>query len=503
MQKKYSLAISNALIIALWFITIALCFGIITLASTTLHWPLIGDPPVYHYIGWLMTKGYVPYKDIFDFCLFGTYAFHYFVVKFIGEGDLAWRICDLACLGLIDTAILLYCSRFSRLSGIGAAALFSALHLYNGPLCSGQKDYVMLVFLAWGLYFFQRYREYDHIPIYFFLAGLLLGAGVTMKPFMAFWCVGLLLLTVCYDYAQRRHSIIYYSIYSICCCLPSLLGMFLLWQKGGLEAFFDILVNYIGPLYPKMQLHNIFLLLREPVLGIPMGVIFIIVFLIGAVDIMIGQHKNTYRILLIIGMCYGTIHYAAQQKGLLYHLYPLSFFSLQLIASWLSYIRIQRPLVIRIATVGFALWFIVGVAHLSIKSAFRKPYHYFDHYPSEEMKMHDLSGRVPEHETIQSMDIMSGTINICLRLHIFQATRFLNDAFFYFEYTHPYVQKLRNEFLRDLDKKKPLFIIMSRGGFPIEGYDRIKHFPELDAWLHEHYVLDREREIYRLYKRKG
>ena len=48
----------------------------------------------------------------------------------------------------------------------------------------------------------------------------------------------------------------------------------------------------------------------------------------------------------------------------------------------------------------------------------------------------------------------------------------------------------------------PLFIIFPKNGWPIYGYERIKLFPELDEWLHAHYTLDREREAYRLYKRK-
>ena len=483
-------------------IVMLLIISIIALASLTLHWKLIGDPPIYHYIGWLMTKGYVPYRDIFDYCLFGTYAVHFFVVKFIGQGDLAWRLFDLTCLGLIDLAIFLYCLRFGNLAAIAAAALFSAIHLYNGPLCAGQKDYILLVFLIWGIYFFQKYREDGLSLVYFMISGLLFGAGITIKPFVAFWCAFFLLLSFAFDHRQQQYRFSHYTLYSICCSLPVLTGLSLLWRADGLQPFLDILFNYIGPLYPKMQLYNIYPLLREPLLCIPIGVLLAIIFTVGVADIALSKKKDVYRIILVCGIIYGVFHYALQRKGLLYHLYPFFLFAAMLVASWFEYgqRRLTSP---RLIMLCVALLITGTFLFGSARNIFIKPPHYFEHFPYEDILLRDLTGRVPDNETLQSMDVMSGTINICLRLHILKPTRFINDAFFYFEYTHPYVQGLRKEFLNDLRKKRPLFITMSRGGFPIEGFDRIKLFPELDQFLRENYILDRERERYRIYKRKN
>ena len=133
--------------------------SIIILAGTTFRWPIVRDPPLYNYIGWLMTQGAVPYRDVFDNNLPGTYVIHFWVVTLLGDGDLAWRFFDLLCLVLINIATFLYCSRFGRLSALTAVALFSAFHLYNGPLCAGQRDYILLVFIMWGIYFYQKYRE--------------------------------------------------------------------------------------------------------------------------------------------------------------------------------------------------------------------------------------------------------------------------------------------------------------------------------------------------------
>jgi hypothetical protein len=42
----------------------------------SLGWPLIHDAPLFHYMGWLVGQGRVPYRDIFDMNLPGIYLLH-------------------------------------------------------------------------------------------------------------------------------------------------------------------------------------------------------------------------------------------------------------------------------------------------------------------------------------------------------------------------------------------------------------------------------------------
>ena len=239
-----------------WCLAVLLMISIIILAGTTFRWPIVLDPPLYNYIGWLMTQGAVPYRDVFDNNLPGTYVIHFLVVKLLGDGDLAWRFFDLLCLVLINIATFLYCSRFGRLSALTAVALFSAFHLYNGPLCAGQRDYILLVFIMWGIYFYQKYRESKGNQLYFMLTGLLLGAGITIKPFVGFWCALFLLLTIVYDYRKQEYHFRHYAIYVIGCSAATIAVAGWLWRANGLQAFIDIFYNYLIPLYPKLQPNN-------------------------------------------------------------------------------------------------------------------------------------------------------------------------------------------------------------------------------------------------------
>jgi len=485
-----------------WCLAVLLMSSICVLVSTTFRWPIVLDPPLYNYIGWLMTQGAVPYRDVFDTNLPGTYVIHFGVVKYLGDGDLAWRWFDLLCLALINIATYLYCSRFGRLSALTAVALFSAFHLYNGPLCAGQRDYILIVFIMGGIYFYQKYRESKRNQFYFMLTGLLLGAGITIKPFVVFWCALFLLLTIASDYRKHAYCFRHYALYVICCSASTIAVAGWLWRANGLQPFIDIFYNYLIPLYPKLQPSNLSDVLRGNLCGMPIGLLLGIVLVFGICDVLISRKNVLNRVILVCGIIYGLLHYALQRKGFAYHLYPAFLFVFLLAASWLEYIKQKRFSVLHMAMLCLTFYLMVGLLYYSVKNIFIKPPNYFDVYPFPSLLVSDLKGRVPQNETVQSMEALGDGILCLLQLHIRQPTRFIHDVYFYYDINNPYVQGLRNEFLQALQAAPPLFIIFVKYGWPIYGYERIKRFPELNEWLHAHYTLDREREAYRLYKRR-
>ena len=234
----------------------------------------------------------------------------------------------------------------------------------------------------------------------------------------------------------------------------------------------------------------------------PISLLLVVVLLLGICDVLISKKIVLNRLILICGIIYGLLHYALQRKGFAYHLYPAALFLFLLTASWLEYIKQKRFSVLQTAMLGLTFYLMAGLLYCSVKNTFIKPPNYFDVYPFPSMLVSDLKGRVPPNETVQSMETLGDGILCLLQLHIRQPTRFIHDVYFYYDIKNPYVQGLRNEFLQALKEAPPLFIIFVKYGWPIYGYERINLFPELNEWLHANYTLDREREAYRLYKRK-
>jgi 4-amino-4-deoxy-L-arabinose transferase-like glycosyltransferase len=154
-------------------------------------WPLIHDAPIMHYVAWLVAQGVVPYRDIFDMNVPGVYLLHLGVIRVLGEGDGAWRIFDLAWLGLTGAALFGFSRRMGDAwSGLGAALLFVLYHLSGGAWRAGQRDFLLALFLvlaAWGA---ARAWESGgaHGPLLW--GGLAAGTGLMIKPQAAlFWIV--------------------------------------------------------------------------------------------------------------------------------------------------------------------------------------------------------------------------------------------------------------------------------------------------------------------------
>ena len=92
---KILFAIGTTTLIAAATLLLLVAFG-------SLGWRIEHDTPHFHYVAFLMDKyDRVPYRDIFDLQMPGTYAFHYAIGKLFGYGDLGFRIVDLGLLSVL------------------------------------------------------------------------------------------------------------------------------------------------------------------------------------------------------------------------------------------------------------------------------------------------------------------------------------------------------------------------------------------------------------------
>ncbi len=473
------------------------------LITKSLGWKLMLDPPLYHYIAKLIMSGLAPYRDIFDMNFPGTYALHLFVVNIFGAGDFSWRLFDLTCLLCINISIFAYCRRFSNSASLSAVALFTGFHLINGPLCAGQRDYIMLVFLFSGTFFFLKFTEKTRSS-YLAAAGLLNGSAAGLKPFAGLWIlflaaiIGLLFRNS--RAAQIKHLIIFLfssSICLLCLCLW-------LWWSGGLIPFFEIVFHYLIPLYSGLKFNTLSSGLLVDHLGVPIIIPACVILLIESIIIVLTKNSSLKHIIIRGGIVYGILHYGMQGKGLYYHLYPLMGFLFMTAASWTDSEYKHLLSSLKRSVVAAVLAFIMCWFSLcAIKYMIKAPPHYINELAYPEALIQDLKDRVPPNETVQNLETMSGGILTLLKMDIIQPTGFICDGHLFHNIDNPYIKNLRTRFLGELQKKPPLFIVVAKNTWPIYGYERLNTFPDLRNWLQKNYTLDVERERYRLYKRKA
>lgn len=472
--------------------------GIILIQS--LSWPFILDASFLHYIAWLITQGAVPYRDIFDMNLPGTYIVHAVVIKLLGKSDFAFRIFDIGCLFLIALIACAFTKKSGRINACLAAGFFCAFHFYNGNLYCGQRDYVVLLFIMSALYFFVLYLEKDFNRFFLVIAGLLLGYGICIKPFCAFWVPAIAVIIFFYNSPGRSKKTFDLLLFGLSATVPA--GVFLCWLAviDGLHDFIEIYTQYIPQFYMKMRFAQRFSMLNVSFLGFP--VVWMLIVVTGSsVFSALEQKKTDIRgILLLLGVVFGLISYIAQDKDNFYHLYPVIFFVFLL--GLYSIGPYRRPgAVFQMLLIIVMLYIGSGLSYYSIKHALASEWK-FVWYPDYMTSLdNDLHGRIEPPDMIQRFEYEMPGTKILLKRGIRQPTRYLSDTFLFFEIDHPVTQKIRREFLTDLLENPPVLLVVSKNGWPLDGYERLETFPELFDWISKQYILDIERPWYRIYKR--
>jgi hypothetical protein len=157
------------------------------------RWPLVGDSALIHYIGFLIQRGWAPYRQLVDMNMPGSYLIEIAAMHLFGMGALAWRLFDFTLLGIATAAFFLLTAnlggpsfpasseRGGSLAALFASSLFILIHGRDGLSEGGQRDLTMAVcLLAATAFLFLAVRKRKLWPAAAF--GLLSGIAATIKP---------------------------------------------------------------------------------------------------------------------------------------------------------------------------------------------------------------------------------------------------------------------------------------------------------------------------------
>ena len=102
-------------------------------AVLSLRWRLGHDTSILLYVTYLIQQhGYVAYRDVFDFSLPGTLAFHYIIVKLFGYGDLGFMVFNLIWTGALLAVTWMIMRRFGWWVAWGSVVLFGVFTCRQG-----------------------------------------------------------------------------------------------------------------------------------------------------------------------------------------------------------------------------------------------------------------------------------------------------------------------------------------------------------------------------------
>jgi hypothetical protein len=474
-------------------------------AGFSLQWPVTHDEAPLFYEAFLMrSEGRIPYRDIFDFQMPGSFAAYSALGLLGGFSDFRIRILDLAILSALLIVTFYAMRGFGKTPALAAAILFGLKYLQGGPSMSLQREYLLLILPASALFVGMR----DSLtPRYRITLGLLFGLAAVIKPHAAIGLLPVLLFDIADIRRRLKLTLLKAAAISI---FPAAAGFLIpvivmfawLGFTGALAPFISIAVNY-WPLYSQINgqmevnagaekmsfvLNQFWSLGGSALWLIPAGA-----------GIYFNQNKKTY-LLASLALCYA-VYPAFSGQFFPYHYIPFVYFII-LLASLAFNLHAQRSTFTRsVHLFSFILiLFLIRPSNTFLRQIEGKPIATSTDRAKEIARF--LEKNLNAGDTIQPLDWTGGALLAMLETRAHIATPYVFDFYFYHHVSTPYIKSLRADFMSDLQANPPRYIIeVTAIDKPwVSGADTSREFPELREFLNRNYSITIQKEDYVIYE---
>jgi hypothetical protein len=489
-------------------ITLILLAAFLTVqAAYSLRWPLAHDEAPLFYEAFLMqSEGRVPYRDIFDFQMPGSYVAYYLLGTLSNFGPFRIRILDLFILITIIAITWLAMRRFGRPAALAGGILFGLKYLQGGPALSLQREYLLLIFIALALLAGLR----DSLTLKHRLSlGILFGLAAVIKPHAALGLLPFLLFDI--DDLRKRPdsslpSPVKQSILPMAAGFLIPISLVVVWLAltGALTPFLDIALNY-WPLYSQIN--------GEIAITPPAGRMSYLldqawrlggsgIWLIpAALGIYLHRNRQTY-LLASLALCYA-IYPALSGQFFPYHYIPFIYLIVLLASLSISTIHHSPFIILSSSLLLLTLAINVRPSTAFIRQLEGKPVVTSSDRAVEIARF--LDKNLEAGDTVQPLDWTGGTLLAMLETRAPLVTSYVFDFYFYHHISDPYIQSLRSDFMTQLQEAQPRFIIeVTAIDKPwVSGEDTSRDFPELRVFLDEYYSITIQGEGYSIHELDG
>jgi hypothetical protein len=480
------------------------------LAAVSLRWRYAHDSPLMLYVAYLMNAfGAVPYRDVFDMNLPGTYFVLAWFGRLFGYSDAAFRLLDLAWMLLLAWCTYGWLRRFGRPAAL-AGALLPALHyLLTGPTMSLQREQIALLPFAAAVAIAMR-PPGGRPAARGFAIGLLTAAAALVKPQFVFLGLPVALSALLDSRPATRSAAVVPLAAGF--ALPVLLCVAGLAAAGGLRPFLEIAHRY-WPLYthltgahaPVGGLDRFLYLIHRTALGL--WSLYTPVALFGLMMLVPDRSARREAFLLGAVAACAALYPALAGQFWPYHWLPLRHTALAL--SGLCLLPLARGRrraygVFPILLAALLLLLASAQALLMANAQLRNPdeYRVVKHGVPDRVAAFLRSNLRPG-DTVQPLDWTGGAVHGMLMAGARLGTSFLYDFHFYHHAGHPYIAALRARFLREMEERRPRFVVEVLQDKPWPtGEGSTQEFPELRALLERDYEVAEDDPYCRIHARR-
>ena len=492
-------------------------------AGLNMKWRMYHDAATMTYFAFLINHfHWVPYRDLFEMNMPGNHFFNALAGRIFGYSDLGFRFLDLTTLSVLMLLTWAWLRRLGWKVAWAAMAGFCFHYYALGPIVSMQREFLLLVPLSASLVLLFTPVLKDGPKA--FLIGLCFGSAFLIKPHIVLG-YPVIFLFLLWEARERDGGGRLWSWRTLGLgawtsagfLLPVGLTVLYLWRNGALLPFLDGARNY-WPLYSEMSGGHRILTPDERwpyvwrsylefsglrTLFWPLGVGLFIAFVNGRLS---GARRR--QVLLMGGMILLYSFYAAfAGKFWPYHWLIFAYFLLATAALCC----VDQPAPTRMLLKIFPLLLFAGIVFSDVRfwrnlSFMARGYTFY----SPKIERGDLIAdflrkNLRPGDKVQPLDWTGGTHQAMLAARAELATPFFVDSSFYHHVSHPYIQKLRRQFIDDLKASKPRFIVEVLDKDRPSGPDTTNRFEELEAYIAANYrpVVLQKKLRFIIYERKA
>lgn len=496
------------------------------------EWRMVQDSPLLHYVAFLISEhNYVPYRDVFETSMPGTFLYHLALVQNLGYSDIAFRLADIGLLFIALALVRGIMRQIDPLAAWASVVTIGLIYLGLGPSSSLQRDFVGFVAVLSAIWIARRPQTSWWRGA--FSVGALFGFAATVKPHLA---IGAPAVLVFYVNEWRwenlddsmtwvKRAIRVFAISGVAFLLVIGLVLAWLWSKGALAAFWEMVTRYlplhvdmtgaIATVTPAEKAEYVARKLsRDLRLWLPPALLGLFVaYFVAAVS----RRQRRLVILLAALLVSYAIYPVLAAQFWIYHWLPFRIIAVMcasLLLLQLKYFRGGTAL-----QYGFGGCFLVCALvwsgfmtlqplQLSKPWGFRAQ---LSGLPAPAPK----KGRVDEiavflqiadlkpGDRVQPLDWTEGAVHAMLIAGAQPATPYIYDYHFYHYVSDPYIQEIRRRYISRLQAKPPRFMIDVDDQLKPTGIDTTDTFPELDRFVVENYDVAMAGKGYRILELRG
>jgi hypothetical protein len=469
------------------------CIGVLLTSfgcfvAFTIHWPWLWDTQVMHYIALLLDHGKVPYRDIYDINMPGSYLTEQWALAVFGGGNLGWRLYEFLLLGLMTLGMVVIALPYDWLAGLFAGAMFTMLHGTEGPYNAAQRDEVMtmLILVAFAALFTAIRRGWPPLMIAF---GFSLGMATLIKPTVA----PLALVCLGFAYYGTRKSgrrVAPYLLYAFAGLGIALCFLLKLLLPHGAFGSFLFILRQLVPYYSSLATPPF-----RQVFNLSLPRTFLFYAPAAAILAIANRTRANWELWAIrLGFLFGAASYFVQRKGYTYHRYTYLAFGLLWIGIEFTTAMRDRGWRRNLGVVAMAFAVFLMIPFNVYKTKVRT----YNNVLADQLTT-DIEhlGGARLNGRVQCLDLTSGCLTALYRLDLVQSTGFTGDLQFFAKDDGKVVPYYRKIFWDDIHADPPQAIILTNEFYMTGRYtfDKLNTWPQFRDYLNSAYHVAVARDL--------